>query len=97
MKVRYIHESPLAGGGKQMSNIMWDEKWPMRGGELPPDHPCETHAGQFAEFKNRGYWANPFPEGDGITLDPKGKEAERVVRDIEECLGWEVVERATQA
>lgn len=92
MKVRYIHESPLSGGGKQASNIMWEGAWPMRSGKFPDDHPCLANAAAFEQFKQRGCWANPFPEGDGITLDPKKNQtAEQVVRDIQECLGWEVV------
>lgn len=91
MQVRYIHESPLPGGGKQASNIMWNGKWPMQQGAFPADHPCIANAEAFERFKQRGYWANPFPEGDGITLDAKGRSAEQVVRDIEESLGWEVV------
>jgi len=96
MKVRYIHESPLSGGGKQASNIMWEGRWPMKRGELSSDHPCIAQSQEFESFKERGYWANPFPEGDGITLDPKnGQTAAEVVRDIEECLGWEIVNKQT--
>jgi hypothetical protein len=92
MKVRYIHESPLSGGGKQMSNIMWEGNWPMQRGSFPPDHPCVENADAFEQFKQRGYWASPFPEGDGITLDAKlGQSADQVVRDVVECFGWEVV------
>ena len=50
-------------------------------------------------FRQRGYWASCFPEGDGITLkwwedvpsDPD-KTAEQVMHDIRECFGWNVVE-----
>lgn len=92
MKFRYLHESPLSGGGKQCSNIMWDMvgKWPMKAGEFPKEHPVHAYAGQLEEFKSRGYWLSPFPEGDGFTMDLKNNQsADQVVRDIEECLGWE--------
>lgn len=61
----------------------------MRKGSFPPEHPCEVNPTGFESFKAR-YWANPFPEGDGITMDAKGASAEQVVRDIEECFGWNV-------
>jgi hypothetical protein len=96
MQVRYIHESPLSGGGKQASNIMWEGAWPMKSGKFPDEHPCIVHAQAFERFKQLGYWANPFPEGDGITLDPKGRIAQEVIKDIQECLGWEVVNSRRQ-
>lgn len=92
MNVRYVHESPLPGGGKQSSNILWEERFPVRAGTFPPAHPCMANAADFARFKARGYWANPFPEGDGITLDPqRGQSRDEVICDIRECFGWEVV------
>lgn len=55
-------------------------------------------------FRKRGYWASCFPEGDGITLkwwqdveNPTEKSAAEVVRDIQECFGWEVAEGAGAA
>lgn len=90
MKVRYIHESPLTGGGKQASNIMWAGRWPMKAGEFPADHPCVSQQEAFERFKSLGYWANPFPEGDGITLDANGRSADQVRSDIMECFGWDV-------
>ena len=90
MLVRYRHEHTLPGGTKAASNILWDGRWPKEAGEFPPDHPCVLQSQQFNQFKERGYWANPFPEGDGITLDPqKGQSAEQVIQDIKECFGWE--------
>lgn len=93
MDVRYLHESPLPGGGKQSSNILWKERFPMRAGSFPPAHPCIANETGFAHFKARGYWASAFPEGDGITLDPqRGQNRDEVIRDIRECFGWDVVD-----
>ncbi|QDU56725.1 hypothetical protein [Aeoliella mucimassa] len=97
MKVRYIHESPLSGGGKQMSNVMWEGKWPIKHGELPSDHPCLVQSESLESFMQRGYWASTFPEGDGITVDARlGQSAGKVIRDIEECFGWEVIGSTTR-
>jgi hypothetical protein len=64
----------------------------MKQGQFPSDHPCIVNADGFKMFQSRGYWASPFPEGDGITIDLKsGQDRERVIRDIQECLGWEIV------
>jgi hypothetical protein len=90
MVVWYVHKS-TAGGVTQAANILWKEKCPMRADEFPPEHPCVASAAAFTQFKARGYWANSFPEGDGITLDLKNDQsAEEVVKDIEECFGWQV-------
>lgn len=90
MVVWYVHKS-TAGGVIQAANILWKEKCSMRAGEFPPEHPCVVNADRFRTFKERGYWANPFPEGDGITLDlKKDVTAEQVVKDIQECFGWDV-------
>ena len=93
MNIRYIHKS--TEGVTQMANIMWDdEKWPMKQGSHPPEHPCLQQSDAFAEFKRRGYWANPFPEGDGITLDTLNDQSrEDVIRDVEECFGWTVTNK----
>lgn len=44
-----------------------------------------------AKFRARGYEASCFPEGDGITIPFPDRPAEQVIKDIEECFGWEVV------
>jgi hypothetical protein len=92
MKFRYIHESPLSGGGKQCSNIMWEitGKWPINAGEFPAEHPVNRFASELEDFRGRGYWVSPFPEGDGFTMDLKNNQfAEQVVNDVVECFGWE--------
>src|SRR3990172_13426411 len=99
MKVIYRHQSEIAHG-----NILWEGKFPMRGGEFPKNHPCytpgEAQAGDFQFgksdalqiFRDRGYWASCFPEGDGITMKTeKDQIAAQVIEDIKECFGWEVV------
>jgi len=78
----------------------------MRGGSFPKTHPAvgvAVHAGstQFGsssaldKFRARGYWASCFPEGDGITvLCEREQDETTVVKDIQECFGWEVNGRA---
>jgi len=81
----------------------------MRGGKFPPNHPCAPSSGysdaaqcgvspQLLAFRERGYWASCFPEGDGITLkwwddvpNPTEKTTEQVIKDITECFGWNVI------
>ena len=85
-------------------------KFAMNGGKFPASHPCAPFEGEkqfddrsqcgaskgLTAFRERGYWASCFPEGDGITLkwwdDPAApdKTAVQVMRDIRECFGWEV-------
>lgn len=85
-------------------------RYAMRAGKFPPDHPCAPFdapappdssqiGGSKAlnAFRERGYWASCFPEGDGITLkwwgdvpEPSEKTEEQVMQDIRECFGWEV-------
>jgi hypothetical protein len=99
MKVKYYHEIPGVGNG----NIMWAGKHPMRGGRFPQDHPVcsgdkattdrfEFGSGRMNAFRERGYWASCFPEGDGITMQTQeGQNAAQVVADIRDVFGWEVV------
>jgi hypothetical protein len=104
MQVKYIHGKK----GVCSSNILWAPAVPMRGGIFPSSHPAAP-GDKFGEglkdgqlgtsdkmmaFRERGYWASCFPEGDGITLDPqKDQPPEKVVQDIREVFGWSV--RAT--
>lgn len=79
-------------------NIIWTPFFPMRGGKFPKEHPCAP--GEFADqcgsgeniksFRERGYWASCFPEGDGIAWKPlNGQSDEQCIKDIGECFGWE--------
>lgn len=73
----------------------------MRGGKFPPNHPvggghCAGDGSQMGEseamtkFRERGYWASCFPEGDGITWEPqRGQSDEQCIADIRECFGWD--------
>lgn len=103
--VKYFHEIPGVGYG----NIMWRGSFPMKFGKLPSDHPASPGAtisdagdlqtgatGKMPEFRERGYWASCFPEGDGITMQClKGQDAITAAKDIAEVFGWAVdVERA---
>ena len=101
MQVRYIHEKPKVSHG----NIMWAPAHPMRNGKFPQSHPAapsstfHPNAGdgqlgtspQMIAFRERGYWASCFPEGDGITMSVKNDQRpEQVASDIREVFGWDV-------
>ena len=75
-------------------------KWAMRGGKFPPGHPvgggsnpASSECGdgpKIVAFRERGYWASCFPEGDGITWRPlNGQDDEKCMADIKECFGWD--------
>ena len=81
-----------------------------RGGKFPANHPCAPFddaapqgtgemggSKRLTAFRQRGYWASCFPEGDGITLrwwdgdpEPPDRTPEQVAQDIRQCFGWEV-------
>lgn len=96
--VEYFHER----SGSYTGNIIWKVAKPMRGGRFPVDHPASPGGGiegfifgtslKMNEFRERGYWASCFPEGDGITMTcSKGQNTAQVVKDINEVFGWSVV------
>ena len=85
--------------GRGMGNIIWPGSFPMYGGKFPKAHPVggeyDYSSGQYGKssgmdaFRERGYWASCFPEGDGITWEPKlGQSDEKCLADIRECFGW---------
>lgn len=101
MEVKYIHGRKGVCAG----NIIWTPAVPMRGGRFPASHPaapgCKFGMGpgdgqvgmseKMQAFRERGYWASCFPEGDGITLDAKSDQPpEKVVQDITDVFGWTV-------
>lgn len=79
-------------------NIMWETPRRMRAGKFPPNHPV---GGEFMSsrgnsqcgdsdainaFRDRGYWASCFPEGDGITWKPLNNQTDsQCLADIREC------------
>lgn len=90
-------------GPEYVANILWNGRWPMRGGLFPKGHPvgggdiggdpCSQYGDNPAmtAFRSRGYWASCFPEGDGITIRvPEGRTKAEVMRDITECFGWKI-------
>ncbi|MDP1933599.1 MAG: hypothetical protein Q8K47_01775 [Nitrosomonas sp.] len=42
------------------------------------------------EIRNLGYWASPFPEGDGVTFidESKKKKDIEILNDFRSCFGW---------
>lgn len=85
MKVKFTNERRPC-----TANIIWLNRFPMRGGKFPSAHPVTPS--MMAAFREKGYWASCFPEGDGITFyslsEPKPDE--QVIKDIEECFGFTV-------
>jgi hypothetical protein len=85
--------------GVGYGNIMWPGSFPMRNGKFPKDHPVGGDCGYTGQmgnsdgmktFRERGYWASCFPEGDGITWEPlKGQSSEQCIADIREAFGWD--------
>lgn len=83
-------------------NINWGKSWPMMHGKFPKTHPvgggfCDEDDGQCGSseamraFRERGYWASCFPEGDGITWRPlNGQTLQQTATDVRECFGWNV-------
>lgn len=102
--VKYFHPIP----GVAYGNIMWRGSFPMKAGRFPTSHPASPGGGfsdagnmqcgatgKMPEFRERGYWASCFPEGDGITIQClNGQDAAKVASDIADVFGWTVsVER----
>ncbi len=86
--------------GKGFGNIIWQKKYPMVGGQFPEGHPVGSGRADdmqlglsegMAMFRQRGYWASCFPEGDGICFKPCNEQThEQTLIDIAECFGWEI-------
>ncbi|MBW0147229.1 hypothetical protein [Marinobacter arenosus] len=49
------------------------------------------------KLREIGYWASPFPEGDGITFniydDSIKRNGEEMLADFQECFDWVVIEK----
>ena len=85
-----------------MGNIIWNNKYPMKAGKFPSNHPVGGafsgagnsqcgNGSNIDNFRERGYWASCFPEGDGITWEPKNNQTdEQCLKDIRECFNWDV-------
>lgn len=73
----------------------------MRGEKFPPGHPVGGGWGKAKDaqcgdgesiqrFREMGYWASCFPEGDGITWKPlNGQDDEQCMADIKDAFGWD--------
>lgn len=98
LSVEYVHPQK----GVHYGNIMWKPAHPMRGGVFPKTHPAAPgykfgvkneigDGGKMKEFRERGYWASCFPEGDGITMECLAEQTpDQVAKDIQEVFGWHV-------
>jgi hypothetical protein len=76
----------------------------MRGGKFPANHPAAPnsdghapgdlmqfgHSDALEKFRNLGYFASCFPEGDGLVIESGDKTPQQVIADIRDCFGWEV-------
>ena len=78
-------------------------RFAARNGKFTADHPIAPNSPVFGPesqggaspalqaFRERGYWASCFPEGDGITWKPlNGQTDEQCLADINECFGWQL-------
>ena len=84
-----------------MGNIIWAErdrgsayyrvsKFAMRNGKFPPDHPVGDEGESIKRFREMGYWASCFPEGDGITWRPLNEQPdEQCMADIKAAFGFD--------
>lgn len=87
--------------GLSAHNLMFDKSYPMRAGIFPKDHPFAFCAEPFTfvnspapdvkdslnDFRNQGYFASCFPEGDGITIKCLNNQTNEQLRmDIENYL-----------
>jgi hypothetical protein len=88
LQVDYYHQY-----GKFSGNIMW----PKSLGQNKATHPVHStednkHA-PIVLFREKGYFASCFPEGDGITMmdNSNKKSPEEVIDDIKICFGWDAV------
>lgn len=78
-------------------NLMFDSKHPMRNGKFLSTHPfidCKeplTFANnphpdatdRLNKFRQAGYFASCFPEGDGITIQRlKGQSEQQLIEDV---------------
>lgn len=76
-------------------------RFAMRAGKFPANHPVGgigfgDEQGQCGDgesikrFRELGYWASCFPEGDGITWKPlNGQSDEQCMADIKAAFGWD--------
>lgn len=88
MEVKFTNEK-----GNCTAKILWHGSYPMRFGKFPYNHPITRE--MIGAFRDRGYWASCYPEGDGITFYSLSnpKDDKQVIKDIEECLDFTVVSR----
>lgn len=83
----------------QGSSYYRTSKFAMRGGKFPPNHPVGGGYANDAQvgtgeninaFRELGYWASCFPEGDGITWRPlNGQSDEQCMEDVKAVFGWD--------
>lgn len=94
LRVKVLHYKP----GFAYGNIMFlgGRCWPMRGWKFPKEHPFSdnpepttfTHTppmgdDDLSRFRQAGYYASCFPEGDGISFQPlAGQDEAQIELDI---------------
>lgn len=76
-------------------------KFAMSRGRFPASHPCASSSvigytteigcsSKLTAFRERGYFASCFPEGDGFCWEPLRKQTDmQCLSDLRECFGWE--------
>lgn len=74
---KFTADHPIAPNG----DVMGSSAGGSQGGDGP----------KLQAFRDRGYWASCFPEGDGVTWKPlNGQDDDQCLKDIRECFGWDV-------
>lgn len=60
----------------------------------PPLKKCLEHqlCASLEQLRERGYWASPFPEGDGITFSHESYDEDTAAKDIQSCCQWLEIE-----
>jgi hypothetical protein len=98
--MKLIFPTPNAHG-----NLMFKDSYPMREGKFPKLHPFIDNPEPFtfsanpphgedrlSKFRQAGYYASCFPEGDGLSFKPlHGQDNERIKQDVLTFLKVELV------
>ena len=106
MKVKIIHRNKEAHYFGNILWANRKNKYKMKNGVWLSPHPCAGNPkplmlegecypiadDNLTRFRQLGYYASCFPEGDGISFSPPtDKTATETEQDITNCFGFEIV------
>lgn len=83
MKAVLLHPYENTSG-----NLLWS-------GTLPPATEPKLPAA-LALLRERGYWASPFPEGDGVTFNKDDYDPDIALKDFRECFSFMEISARTE-